>query len=351
MVKFGAVMTARAALLLGLFALAACGGESTPPASGETPALVAVATAEPASTGATVTAAGTVRAKRETALSFNTNGRIAAILVDGGDRVSRGQLLARLDPVAMNADDAAARAEAVRAEADLKRLSELQAKGWVPKSRVEAAQAAAGAARARVAAAGFNLRYARILAPSGGTVLKRQAETGQIVAAGTPVITIGEAREGYVLRAPLSDSDLASVKIGQPASVTMAGLGGARVEGHVSEVAGRGDERTGTFEVEIALPPVAGLRSGLIGDASIRTGAVRTGAGVTIPASAVWQARADEGFVYVVDPKTQTAKSRLVQLGDLTDRAVTITSGLNPGEMVAKSGIERIRDGGKVRFK
>ena len=335
-----------------MLALGACGGGGEPATvAAEPAALVALAEAQSDSTAGSLLVIGTVRAKRETALAFNTNGRIATILVDGGDRVSKGQLLAQLDPAAISADDAAARAEVVRAEADLKRMTELNAKGWVAKSRVETAQATASSARARLASVAFNLRYSRIYALSAGTVLKRQAEPGQIVAAGTPIVTIGEAREGFVLRAPLSDNGLATVKVGQVAIVSIPAVGAAPISGRVSEVAGRGDERTGTFDVEVALPAMPGLRSGLIGEARITASGSVSSDEVIIPASAIWQARADEGFVYVVDPATSVARSRIVKLGKLNDMMLVVTSGLKAGERVAISGIERIRDGGKVRLK
>ncbi len=346
-------MSGRVVGVVALLAVGACSSDRSGPveAAVEPAALVTIAEASPDTSGGSLLMVGTVRAKRETALAFNSNGRIATILVDGGDRVSKGQLLAQLDPAAITAEDAAARAETVRADAELKRMTELNAKGWVAKSRVETAQAAASSARARVASVAFNLRYSRIYAPSAGTILKRHLEPGQIVAAGTPVVSIGEAGEGFVLRAPLSDAGLSAVRAGQQATVSITALGAQPLIGRVTEVAGRGDERTGTFEVEIGLPPTAGLRSGLIGEARVSTGAAGTGRGVTIPASAVWQARADEGFVYVVDPATMVVRSRVVQLGALNDRMLVVSGGLKAGEQVAASGIERIRDGGKVRLK
>ncbi|MCA3255591.1 MAG: efflux RND transporter periplasmic adaptor subunit [Alphaproteobacteria bacterium] len=329
--------------------LASCSAEeSAPKPQGERPALVAVATAEPAAGGDTVRATGTVRAKRETVLSFLTNGRIAAVLVEDGDRVAKGQLLARLDPIEVETNTAAARADAQRANADLKRVRELFEKGWAPRSRVDAAEAAASAANARLAQTGFVERYARIVAPTAGIVLRRHLEPGQTVQAGTPIVTLGEATGGYVLRAPLTDADLARVRIGQTATVTLQALGGAPLAARVVEIGGRGDERTGTFEVELALPARPDLRSGLIGDARIRANAgAGAGDGVVVPASAVWQARADQGFVYVVDARGR-ARSRLVGLGAVDDRQVVVTSGLTAGETVVIAGIDRLRDGGPV---
>ena len=329
-----------------LLALAACSKDAPPPPPKAETVTVALVEAVPARGGGTLLATGTVRLKRETQLGFNTGGRIAAISVLEGQSVRAGQLLARLDPTGLDASAISAQADAVRTAADLKRMQALSGQGWVTKARVESAEAAAAAARARVTQTGFDVRLGRIVAPASGVVLRRAAEPGQMVAAGTPVLTLGEAASGYVLRVPLSDSDLARVRLGQGAAVTLPALSPNPVAATVGEIAARGDERTGTFQVELRLPAVPGLRSGLIGSARLRTGGQGPSTGpVTVPAGAVFAARADEGFVYVYQAATGTVKSRLVHLGDLDDTAITLTSGVNPGERVVRSGVDRLRDG------
>ncbi len=329
-----------------LLALAACSETTAPPPPAPEVVTVALAEAVPASGGGTLDVTGTVRLKRETQLGFNTPGRIAAIAVLEGQRVRAGQLLARLDPTGLDASSVSARAEATRTAADLKRMAALSRQGWVTKARVESAEAAAAAARARVVQTGFDARLGRIVAPADGVVLRRAAEPGQMVAAGTPVLTLGEASSGYVLRVPLSDSDLARVRIGQGAAVTLPALSPDPIQATVGEIAARGDERTGTFQVELRLPAAAGLRSGLIGNARLRAGGQSPAAGpVSVPAGAVFAARADEGFVYVYQPASKTVKSRLVQLGDLSDSSITVTYGLSAGDRVVRSGVDRLRDG------
>lgn len=326
--------------------LAGCDSAAAPTAdAAPKPILVSLTEALPTSAGGGVLATGTVRARRETSLSFTMPGRVAAVLVEDGQPVARGQLLARLDATPVAASSSAARAEAARAKAELQRMRALADKGWVTKARLDAAEAAATAADAQVAATGFDVRFSRIYAPSPGVVLRRHVEANQTVAAGAPVVTIGEASGGYVLRVPLPDADLARVRLGQGAAVTIPALGGRPLAATIAEIGGRGDERTGTFEVELTLPPAPGLRSGLIGEARIRVPG--DGEAVAIPASAIWQARADEGFVYVVDA-SGTARARLVQLGTVDDREVVVTGGLNAGEQVVCAGVDRLRDGVKV---
>ena len=338
-------MAGRGAWGLALLGVAACTPAGPPAKVPVERIVVALASAVPASGGGSLTITGTVRLKRETQLGFNTPGRIAAITVLEGQRVAAGQLLARLDPTGLDAASVSARADAVRAAADLKRMQALSTQGWVTKSRVESAEAAEAAARARVTQTGFDSRLGRIVAPASGVVLRRAAEPGQMVAAGTPVLTVGESGSGYVLRLPVSDSDLAGVRLGQGAAVTLPALSPAPIAATVSEIAARGDDRTGTFQVELRLPTLPGLRSGLIGTAVLRRGGQGPANGpVAVPASAVFAARADEGFVYVLQPGG-TVKARLVHLGDVSDTSITVTSGLGVGEQVVRSGVDRLRDG------
>ena len=331
--------------------LSACAKEAPPPAVIDVrPVPVRVTAALPAGGDTQVAISGTVRLKRETALAFNAPGRIAAILVREGDMVARGQVLARLDPTGLDAAQSSAQAEAARANADYRRLEALFKKGWVTAQRLESARAAALAADARVQQTGFDVGLSVIRASASGTVLRRPAEPGQIVAPGATVLIIGEADSGHVLRLPVADADLGRIAVGQLATVVVPATGAAPMAARVSEIGARGDDGSGTFRVEVALPPRPGLKSGMIGKAVLRLPSVATAASgaVLVPATAVFSARADEGFVYVHDAAAGAVRLRQVALGGIDDNAVTVTGGLRPGEMVVTSGPDRLRDGSKV---
>ena len=343
------IMTATR-LLLALLAptalLAAC-GEAAPQAQPTEPLPVHAVQVGQAQDGETIAATGTVHARRETVLAFTTPGRIAALTVDEGDRVRGGQLLASLDPARVGAAASSARAEARRRGADLGRLQSLYRQGWVTRTQLDAAEAAAQSAQAQVRATAFDVDAARVEAPGAGLVLRRHAEPGQIVMAGEPVVTLAEADEGFVLRVPLADRDLRRLSVGQPAAVRIGALGTPPLAGRIIEIGGRSDSATGTFEAEIALPMIEGLRSGLIGDAEIVAAGPATGTTIAVPPLAVFAARAGEGFVYVV--RSGRARARLVRLGTVDDRRVEVVAGLRPGERVIVTGIDRLRNGMPVR--
>ena len=317
------------------------------------PPQVRVARVGSDSSAAIVKAVGTVQLRRESNLGFTSAGRIASLTVNEGDRVTAGQLLAALDPATVAADSATARAELQRARLELQRSETLFAKGWVTRPRVDNARAAFEAAQARVSAAGFQQSNARIVAPGDGVILARLAEPGQVVAAGMPVLSLGEARGGYVLRVPLTDRETAGLTAGAAATVRIEALGGAPVIGQVIEIAGRADPATGTFLVEIGLPAEPRLKSGQIGSVEIVAAGPVEGApratGLMVPPAAIFAARAGEAFVYVLPPGSDRIKLRRIMVSDVNDGGITVLGGLAAGESVAVSGVDRLSDGQRVR--
>ncbi|MFN5901952.1 MAG: efflux RND transporter periplasmic adaptor subunit, partial [Novosphingobium sp.] len=218
-------------LALLLLPLAAgCSNSSAPPPP-PSPLTIRAAQVGAGPAVDTVETAGTVALREETVLGFTSGGRIARILVNEGDRVRRGQLLATLDTTAIASGLDAALAEQSRARAEIRRLEPLMAKGWITRPRYEAAQAAAQAADAAVKAQSFAVDTARIVASGDGVVLARPAEPGQIVAQGMPVLVVGKAASGFVLRAPLSDREAVRLTRGAPARVTLEALEGAALAG------------------------------------------------------------------------------------------------------------------------
>ena len=280
----------------------------------------------------------------ETPLGFTSGGQIVRITVNEGDRVRRGQLLAILDTTPVQAELAAAEAEALRAGSEASRLSTLFRQGWVTKARLEAAQAGAQSSAAAVKARRFALDTARIVAPSDGIVLARSAEPTQVVAAGIPVITLGEARAGFVLRAPLNDRLAASIALGSPAIVVFQALGAEPIQGRVLEIGGKANRATGTFDVEIALPSDPRVRSGMIGTARLLASQATATRKPQVPPAAIIAPRAGEALVYVLDSKN-VARLRKVRIGEATDSGVHVISGVGTGDRVVLSGFDRLKDG------
>lgn len=338
---------AQSPMFLSALLLVGCGGASDAPPAAKALPTVRVALVGTTAASPVIQAIGTAVWRQETPLGFTSDGQISRILVNEGDIVRRGQVLATLDTTPIAAELSVAQAEARRAQSELKRLDHLYRNGWVTKQRLESAQAASEVSAAQVRARGFAVQTARVTAPSSGVVLARLAEPTQVIAKGSPVLVIGETDGGYVIRVPVNDRVAASVTMGEPALVRFEALGSTPLQGRIVEIGGRARQTTGTFDVEITLPNAPGLRSGMIGTATLAIAPRGAAAAIILPAIAILSPRAGEGLVYVVDA-SGTARLRQVRLGDASDVGVEVLSGVKAGERVALSGFDKIRNGARV---
>lgn len=339
-----------AAALLTLSALAGCGEKADKRAtSTEEVFPVQVMLVQPNSLQQSINAVGTVRYRRETPLGFTTSGKVASVRYDEGDFVKRGALLAALDTTIVGADVSVAEAERQRAQADFARIRDLYAEGWVTKPRYEAAEAAAKAATARVAQARFASGTAQLYAPSSGVILARNAEPGQVLSAGTPVMIIGQADQGFVFRAPVIDRNASKLRVGMAAEIVLEALDGAAINATISEIDGRANQATGAFTVQFNLPAQAQLKSGQIGTATIKLPAADDGS-LQIPASALFGVRTGEGLVYVVNMESKRVETRNVAIERLADQFVIVTGGIKPGDRIVTTGLEKLRTGSRVRI-
>ncbi len=138
----------------------------------------------------------------------------------------------------------------------------------------------------------------------------------------------------------------ARLRAGTPVEVRIGALGDQTLTGRIIEIAGRADPATGTFLVEVGLPSDERLRSGQVGSASmLAEGAASTA--LAVPPQAVFSARAGQGFVYVLTG--DKVRARRIDIAETSDSGIRVLSGLNAGERVAVSGIDRLSDGMSIR--
>jgi membrane fusion protein, multidrug efflux system len=299
-----------------------------------------------------VTASGVLGAKEEVPLGFKIGGVVRSILVNAGDQVRAGQLLASLELPEIEGGVAKAEAALGQAERDLTRAEALYRDSVIPRSAWEGARTAAEVARADAEVARFNRRYATIMAPSAGTILARYAEPGQQIAGGTPLLLLASAERGQVLRVGLPDRDVVRVAPGDRARVRFAASGDAVVTGRVSQIAAQASPGTGTWSVEIRLDramSVGGaLASGLIGAVEVtprRAEPVRL-----IPISALLEGDGDSAAVYIMNIRggDTLATRRMVRVAFLQGESAAVRDGLEGIDEVITDGSAYLADGGRV---
>lgn len=332
-----------AAAALGVLLMAACSPGSKPAAA--PPATVETAQAEPDGAGAGLAVTGTLERQREMNLAFRVGGVMTALAVDAGDSVSAGQVLARIDPSAVNARVTQSEADLERARRDLRRDETLFAQGYVSNQRLEDRRSAVKAAQAAYDAAAFDGRWSRLVAPAGGVVLERAAQVGEVVQPGQTVLRVADLSSPLVLRVPVADRDLGRIARGQSVTATIDALPGQVLAGRVVRIGQGADPRTGAVLVEVELPGRPELRSGLTAKATFSTAAAGDG-GVRVPSEAILEANDGRAFVFRLQGD-RAVRTRVAFLGFDGDHARV--RGLAPGDRVITAGGGFISDGERVR--
>lgn len=336
----------RATLPALLLLLAACADRAREaPAAAPRPVRIAPVTEVPVSRP--IEASGTLGARDEIPLSFKVGGVVARVLVDAGDRVRAGQVLATLELREVDAGVAKAKAALEKAERDFERAARLHADSVVTRAQLDDAGTALEVARADYEAATFNRRYAIVTAPVAGTVLQRSAESGALVSPGQPVVLLASGARGAVVRAGLADRDVVRVRRGDPARVTFDALPGRPFTGRVTEIAAAATPGPGTYAVAIALEGAGDLPTGLVARVTITPSAA--GTLPSIPVEALVEADSAEGVVFILTPDSTRAVRRGVQVAFVADGRVALRGGLGGATLVVTEGAAFLDDGERVR--
>jgi multidrug efflux system membrane fusion protein len=301
--------------------------------------------------------AGEIRARQESPLSFRVGGNLVRRVVDVGAKVKRGDLLAELDPgdlrlqsQAAQAQLAAAEAELGRARADQARFAALAAQQLVSRSALDAQVAAFRAAEGQARAARANLdvasnqaAYTQLRAPRDGAIATRQAEAGQVVAAGQTVFTLaGDAGREVAIAFP--ESRIRSFSVGQPVLVELWNAPGERLSGTIREIAPAADAQARTYAARIALAGDAAQAVELGQSARVYVQEDGLRAALSVPLSAVQRANGSAA-VWVVDRKTRRVHLAPVRVGPFGESRVAVLGGLQPDAWVVVAGGHLLREG------
>ena len=305
-----------------------------------------------------LSATGTLAARREMPVGVaGEGGMVTRVLVEPGQWVQAGQVLAQVDrsvqsetAASLAAQINVAQADAAIAESELKRAKSLVDRGFISKADLERRTATRDAALARVnvARAALGEQRARngrldVRAPAAGLILTRAVEPGQIVSSGTGTL-FRMAKAGEMeMRAALSEADLSGLGVGVQASVTPVGSTQS-FKGQVWQVSPVIDPQTRQGIARIALSYNPALRPGGFAAAQITSGGSNA---PQLPNSAI-QSDVKGNFVYVVDGQDKVVR-RQITLGDVSDAGVTITSGLTGTERVVLSAGAFLNPGQKVK--
>nr|WP_295928245.1 efflux RND transporter periplasmic adaptor subunit [uncultured Dyadobacter sp.] len=288
-------------------------------------------------TSGNITATGLVTTEHEARYGFKIGGVISRILVEEGQSFRKGQLLAVLNATEIAAGLGQSQLNLEKAQRDYQRAENLYRDSVYTKEQLQNTKTLLDVARKAEESVAFNEQYSRIYAASDGFVTRRLASEGEVVGAGMPVLAINETNEdkSFILRVGLTDQEWASVSIGQPATVTLDGYPGRKIQAIVFRKSQAADAAAGSFQIELKLK-LTDIRPavGMFGKAQIATGKAQNV--VTIPYDALIEADGNKGYAFVLNGPGKVSKVP-VDIASFDNKTVFLKDGLKPTDQVVIS--------------
>jgi multidrug efflux system membrane fusion protein len=346
--------------------LAACHG--APPPAAPPAVVLALPVHSDASNGVeAVRHPVEVTARYANTMSFRVPGKLIERRVRLGDTVKQGQVIARLDPVDAQKQEASARAAATAAEhrlafaqQQLDRDKAQSEQNLIAANQLEQTQdafTAALAGRDQAAAqwvvARNSLQYNTLAADHDGVITSENADTGQVVTAGQAIYGLAWTGDTDVIL-DAAESELARISVGQAATVTFPALPNHQFVARVREISPAADPQSRTYRVKLTMTePAQQVRLGMTGDATLSPVASTDASDpdpptYTVPATALFH-KDNSPAVWVIDGNSSTLQLRPVKVGRYSDRSTLITAGLNEGDVVVLAGVHTVYAGESVK--
>jgi RND family efflux transporter MFP subunit len=339
---------AAAALLAAL--VAGCGGKQQVEAGPDPVVLTAsdLVTVTRADVESGVPVQGTLRPLADVTIIAPVGDVVEEMLVQEGQAVRPGQVLARMRTTSIAPAAAGAEAQRRVAAADLQRMRNLFQEGAVSERDVEGAEAQLKAAEAGAAAAQKRLDESTVRAPFAGVVARRFLQAGDRTADGDPLFRVVNTDQ-LEFTASVTTEALGRLKPGAPVELTVSGTNGRRIAGRVSRVNATVDEATRQVKVYVVVP---NRDRRLAGDmfASGRIVLERAANAIAVPAGAARAAPGGGQQVWVVANGKLARRAVAVGLSDELRDLVEVKDGLREGEKVVASRIEGLVDGQPVQL-
>jgi len=310
-----------------------------------------------AGTGKTIIElAGEIQPRYESQLGFRVGGKLIARKVEVGTLVKRGQVLMQLDPLDLQLAQSQAKAAVSATEstlaltkADLDRYRELRQKNFVSQALLDAKEAAYKSAIASHEQANAGLKvqanqssYSTLYADADGVITAVQAEVGQVVAAGTPVVKLARTAEKEV-RVSIPEDQIEVLRQVTDLAVKTWANSNVAISGRLRELSPIADPATRTYTAKISLPRAGPeIRLGMTATVQFAVPALP---GIHLPMTALVNSK--EGTaVWVVE--SGVVKLVPVQVASATGTDVLIAQGLSAGQSVVTAGVNQLRPGQKV---
>ena len=296
-----------------------------------------------------LTSVGTLHAVQGVTVAAELTGKVVEIAFEAGTTVKKGDILLRQDTSSEEAQLSGALAQVNLSRINLKRMNELLAKDLIARADRDNAVATAEQAQAQAENLRAIIAKKTIRAPFGGHLGIRQANLGQILREGDPIVTLQSLDPIYV-DFTLPQQQLSSLRLGLTVQVTTDALRGEPLTGRITAINPLVDAETRQIKVQATVANRNGrLRPGMYANVAVGLPARRKV--LAIPATAILYAPYGDS-VFIVedgqDKKGKVLRQQFVRLGLKRGDFVAVTSGLREGQTVVSTGVFKLRNGQSV---
>jgi RND family efflux transporter MFP subunit len=293
---------------------------------------------------------GLLENKSEQTLAFKVSGLVAKVYVDEGQLVKKGQRLAILNLEEIDAQVAKAQAVLANAERNLERFKSLQGRNALSVDQLQASETQVDVARSDLTVAKFNRRHAEIKAPANGRILKRSIDQNELAASGQAAFIFASKKQGWVLRTGVTDKDIVRLGMTDSAELKFDAYPNEVFKAQVSELAGRADNATQTFEIELRLEALEGknqrnLLAGFVGHGRIYPSNKESLA--LLPLTSVLRTKAEQAEVFVLDADNK-AHLRTVNIAFIEGGFMAVRDGVRQDERIVIQGAPYLSEGSGV---
>lgn len=299
---------------------------------------VAVARVKRGTAVQAVYATGTVEPSVMVPIAARAGGRLVELNSDEGSKVVKGQVLGRLEDADLINTIAELKAREEFARSDLERNKRLRQNNAIPEQVLEKSKSDWEAAKAALARAVAEADFTKLIAPEDGSVIRRDGEVGEMIAANQPVFWMSCCAP-LRISAEVDEEDIALVEPGQKVLIQADAFPGEQMNGTVTAITPKGDAVTRSFRVRIGLESDVPLMIGMTAETNIIT-RERPDA-LLIPATAE-----HEGHVWIISDGR--VEKRKVKIGARGFEQLEVLDGLKEGDMVAVDGRRSLSPGSAV---
>ena len=292
---------------------------------------------------ATYSATATITSDSDAPVVARVQGEVVELLVEEGDYVAEGQVLARLDGERLRLEMLSAEASVEQARAEYQRNTDLHKRGLISAAALDNIKYDLQALQATYGLTQLNYGYSAIRAPIAGVVASRNIKPGQHLKANDVAFRITDTRE-LIAYLQIPQSDLPKFAAGHEASIEVASMPGTAFPATIARISPTIDTRNGTFRATAIIDNSKGdLAPGMFG--RFRIAYEKHANALVLPTSALID-EDDESAVYVVN--NGSVVRRLVETGIRSGNKIEILDGLTEADVVVVVGHSNLRDGSKV---